>query len=159
MATFKLDKTDIQILSKLQANSKVTNLKLSKDVGLSPAPTLERVKKLEKVGVIKSYHAQVDPTKVGMTVQTFVMVKLDWTKKTNLQSFIKKIQSIPEILECYRITGDADCMLRVVAKDIPAYETLMVETLAKLDEVSGTSSHMVLSTNKDTKVMPLSLNR
>ena len=74
MGYHKLDKTDRKILSILQGSAKITNAQLSKEIGLSPAPTLERVKKLEQTGIIKSYHAQLDPEKIGLGVSTFVLV-------------------------------------------------------------------------------------
>ena len=74
MADYKLDKTDLKILKILQENSKITNLDLSKRIGLSPAPTLERVKKLEQSGIILSYHAKVDSKAIGLNVGTYVLV-------------------------------------------------------------------------------------
>lgn len=155
MATEKLDELDLQILHSLQKNSKITNLKLSQDVGLSPAPTLERVKKLERKKIIKSYHAVVDPHAVGLQIESFVLVHLDWSQKSAMKSFVKKIESMPEIVECYRIVGDADCLLKVVTKDIPAYEEFVVEQLTRLDEVQRVHSLMVLSTAKMTRLLPL----
>ena len=80
MSEFKLDKTDLRILRLLQENSKITNLELSKKIGLSPAPTLERVKKLEQTNIIESYHAQVNAQTIGLNVKTFVLVSLAWKK-------------------------------------------------------------------------------
>ena len=77
----RLDKIDIKILNILQLNSKITNLELSKKIGLSPAPTLERVKKLEQLGVIESYHAKVNPLKVDLSISTFVLVNVAWHKQ------------------------------------------------------------------------------
>ena len=87
----KLDKIDLKILKILQANSKITNLDLSKKIGLSPAPTLERVKKLESSGIIKSYHAQVNPQIIGLSVKTFVLVSLAWQKENALEIYIKDL--------------------------------------------------------------------
>ena len=86
----KLDKIDAKILELLQTNSKITNLELSKKIGLSPAPTLERVKKLESTGVIESYHAKVSPQKVNLTISTFVLVNISWVKPKALESFIEE---------------------------------------------------------------------
>ncbi|HNL30467.1 MAG TPA: Lrp/AsnC family transcriptional regulator, partial [Saprospiraceae bacterium] len=80
----KLDKTDLKILQILQENSKITNLELSKRIGLSPAPTLERVKKLEQSGVIESYHANVNSQAIGLNVKTFALVSLAWHKENAL---------------------------------------------------------------------------
>jgi DNA-binding Lrp family transcriptional regulator len=109
--TEKLDKIDLKILKILQENSKITNLDLSKRIGLSPAPTLERVKKLEQSGVIESYHAIIDPVKIGLNVKTFVLVNIAWHKDNALNNFLDKINNIDEVVECYIITGEADCLL------------------------------------------------
>jgi len=151
----KLDKTDLQILRILQTNSKITNLQLSKRIGLSPAPTLERVRKLEKSGVIKSYYAYVDPQVVGCHVQTFILVSLAWHKKKALPTFVEKIKDIPEIIECYIITGEADCLLKVVAKDIPDYEQLLFRKLSQIEEIERLKTLMTLSTIKQSRLLPL----
>lgn len=150
----KLDKIDLKILKILQANSKITNLDLSKKIGLSPAPTLERVKKLESSGIIKSYHAQVDPQVIGLSVKTFVLVSLAWQKKNALENFIAKVAEIDEIVECYIITGEADFLMHLVCKDIPTYEQLLFKTLSKIEEIERLKTLMTLSTVKDSKVLP-----
>ena len=150
----KLDKIDLKILQILQANSKITNLDLSKKIGLSPAPTLERVKKLESSGVIKSYHAQVDPQVIGLSVKTFVLVSLAWQKENALENFIAKVGEIDEIVECYIITGEADFLMHLVCKDIPTYEQLLFKTLSKIEEIERLKTLMTLSTVKDSKVLP-----
>ena len=119
MAENKMDKIDLKILKILQENCKITNLDLSKKIGLSPAPTLERVKKLENTGIIASYHAKVNPQTIGLNVKTFVLVSLAWQKENALDNFIEKVKAIPEITACYIITGEADILMQVVCKDIP----------------------------------------
>ena len=93
----KLDKIDLKILRILQENSKITNLDLSKKIGLSPAPTLERVKKLEQSGVVESYHAQVSPQAIGLSVKTFVLVSLAWQKENALNNFLEKIITFVDV--------------------------------------------------------------
>ena len=124
----KLDKTDLKILHILQENSKITNLDLSKKIGLSPAPTLERVKKLENTEIIQSYHAKVNQQAIGLNVKTFVQVSLAWQKDNALNNFMAKVQEIDEIVECYIITGEADFLMKIVCKDIPTYEQLLFKT-------------------------------
>jgi DNA-binding Lrp family transcriptional regulator len=148
----KLDKIDHKILRILQENSKITNLDLSKQIGLSPAPTLERVKKLEQSGVIESYHAQVNPQTVGLNVKTFVLVSLAWQKSNALNNFLEKIKGIDEIVECYIITGEADFIMKIVSKDIPSYEQLLFKTLSQIEEIERVKTLMTLSTVNDTKV-------
>jgi Lrp/AsnC family transcriptional regulator, leucine-responsive regulatory protein len=150
----KLDKLDHKILRILQDNSKITNLDLSKQIGLSPAPTLERVKKLEQSGVIESYHAQVNPQTVGLNVKTFVLVSLAWQKNNALNNFLEKIKGIEEIVECYIITGEADFIMKIVSRDIPSYEQLLFKTLSQIEEIERVKTLMTLSTVKDTKVLP-----
>lgn len=152
--TDKLDKIDLHILKILQDNSKITNLDLSKRIGLSPAPTLERVKKLEQSDVIQSYHAQVNPEAIGLMVKTFVLVSLDWRKPQARESFLEQVDIIEEITECYIITGEADFLIKIVCKDIPTYERLLFKTLQQIDEIERLKTLMTLSTVKDAKLLP-----
>ena len=150
----KLDKIDLRILEILQDNCKITNLDLSKKIGLSPAPTLERVKKLENNEVISSYHAEVNPLALGLNVKTFVLVSLAWQKENALNHFLEKISEIGEITECYIITGEADFLIKIVCKDIPTYEQLLFKTLSQIEEIERLKTLMTLSTVKNAKVLP-----
>ena len=150
----KLDKTDLKILHILQENSKITNLDLSKKIGLSPAPTLERVKKLENTEIIQSYHAKVNQQAIGLNVKTFVQVSLAWQKDNALNNFMAKVQEIDEIVECYIITGEADFLMKIVCKDIPTYEQLLFKTLSQIEEIERLKTLMTLSTLKDSSVLP-----
>lgn len=151
----KLDKIDRKILEILQSDGRITNAQLSKEIGLSPAPTLERVKKLENSGVIKSYHAKLDTEKINLGVSTFVMVTLKAHNKGNIEQFIKAINEIPEIIECHHITGSGDFVLKVISQDIPSYQQLMLEKVSEIEVVDNMQSLVILSTFKDSKVMPL----
>ena len=150
----KLDKIDLKILKILQNNSKITNLELSKQIGLSPAPTLERVKKLESTKIIESYHAIVNPTSIGLNVKTFVLVSLAWQKERALNNFLEKVKAIEEITECYIITGEADFLIKIICKDIPTYEQLLFKTLSQIEEIERLKTLMTLSTVKNSKILP-----
>jgi len=150
----KLDKIDLKILKILQENSKITNLDLSKKIGLSPAPTLERVKKLEQSDIIQSYHAHVNPTQMGLNVKTFVLVSLAWKRENALNSFLEKISLIDEVTECYIITGEADFLMKIICKDIPTYEQLLFKTISQIEEIERLKTLMTLSTVKDAKLLP-----
>jgi DNA-binding Lrp family transcriptional regulator len=150
----KIDKLDAHILQILQESSKITNLELSKRIGLSPAPTLERVKKLENNGVIESYHAKVNAQALGLQVRTFVLVSLAWQKENALELFIKQIEAINEISECYIITGDADFLLKIICKDLASYEKLLFKTLSQIEQIERLKTLMTLSVVKDKKVLP-----
>ncbi len=151
----KLDAIDRKILELLQRNSNITNAQLAQEVGLSPAPTLERVKKLETAGIIKSYHAVVDTASVGLGVSTFVMASLKGHNKENITKFITAISAIPEIVECHHLTGEADFILKIVAPDIPSYQKLMLEQVSNIEVVDNLQSMVILSTFKDTKIVPI----
>lgn len=155
MSNQKLDQIDRHVLDILQANAKITNAQLSKEIGLSPAPTLERVKKLETSGIIQSYHAQLNRDKVNLGVTTFVMVTLVSHKKDTTMSFVERVNEIPEIIECHHITGSGDFLLKVVARDIPAYQALMLDVINEISEVAHTQTMVIMSTFKESKVMPI----
>lgn len=145
----KIDQTDIKILNTLQRDGRITNTALAKQINISPPPTLERVKKLEKSGVIKKYVALLDPTTVGIGTHTFVEVRLNGHTKKNVTEFIKTAQKMDEIMECHHVTGDADFLLKIAVKDIPAYENLVLHKLTTLPHVSNLKTMVVLSTFKD----------
>lgn len=151
----KFDKIDRKILQILQSNAKITNAQLSKEIGLSPAPTLERVKKLENAGIINSYHARLDPSKIGLGVHTFVQVSLKGHNSQTIQTFLAEIEKIEEVIECHHMTGNADFVLRIVAADIDSYHRIMVEKVSEIDVVNTLQTNVILKTYKDSKVMPL----
>ncbi len=151
----KFDKTDLKILQKLQQDGRITNLQLSQEIGLSPAPTLERVKKLETSGVIKSYHANVNEQVVGLGIQAFVSISLTRQIENAIAGFKEKINKIPEILECYQLTGNSDYLIKIMVKDIPAFEALISHKLGKIEEIGQMQSMVILSKIKDSKEVPL----
>jgi len=151
----KIDKIDKKILEILQRNAKITNAQLSKEIGLSPAPTLERVRKLESKGIISGYNAKLDMSKIGLGVSTFVMVTLKGHNKKNLVSFLDKIQDVNNVIECHHITGSADFILKVVSENIESYQELMLETVSEIEVTDSLQSMVILSTFKDSKVMPI----
>ena len=155
MAKFKLDNIDRNILKILQRDGRITNSQLSKDIGLSPAPTLERVKKLEQTGYISSYHAVLDKEKLGLGVTTFVMVSLKQHNKETIEKFIEAINDLEEVIECHHTTGTADFMLKVVSEDIADYQKLMLEEISNIEVIADMQSMVILSTFKDSKAVPV----
>ena len=153
----KLDKIDRKILEILQADGKITNAQLSKEIGLSPAPTLERVKKLETSGLIKSYHAQLDTQMLGLGVSIFILISLSSHKLNQINTFIEKVNKIPEVIECHHITGSGDFMLKVLTTDIPSYQKLILDKLSQIEEIGNMQSMVVLANYKQSKVMPIPL--
>lgn len=151
----KLDEIDKRILVILQKNAKITNAQLSQDIGLSPAPTLERVKKLEQSGLIKSYHAELDTEMLGLGVQMFVQVMLKGHNKQNIDMFMDAIRDIPEVIECHHVTGNSDLILKIISRDIGSYQKFMLENISEIEVVDNLQSMVILSTLKDSKDMPL----
>lgn len=155
MSKLKLDKIDHNILEILQSRGKITNAQLSKEVGLSPAPTLERVKKLETSGIIESYHAELNRRKVGLGVMTFVQVTLSGHRKAITQQFIDTVNAVPQIVECHHVTGSCDFLLKVISEDMDAYQRLITDTINEIEVVAGTQTMVILSTIKNSKVLPV----
>jgi len=151
----KIDNIDRKILRMLQENSKITNAYLSKQIGLSPAPTLERVRKLEKKGIIIGYHAQLNLSKIGLGVSTFVLVSLKEHNKKNINIFLDKIYKVKNVIECHHITGTGDFILKVVSENIASYQKLMLDKVSEIEATDSLQSMVILSTFKDNKVMPL----
>ena len=150
-----LDKIDMQILKILQENGRITNLQLSGEIGLSPAPTLERVRKLENAGYIKSYHALVDEEMLGLGIKTFIQVQLDFHKGNTIETFAEELKNIREVTECHHVTGECDFLLKVYVKDIKSYERLIMDKISKISVVKTFQTMMILSTSKKEATIPL----
>ena len=151
----KLDIIDLKMLNALQENSKITNIELSKVVGLSAAPTLGRVQKLEKLGIISSYHARVNQSKLGLGFTALVQLSLIRQKSTAQLNFIEQINKIDEVMECIQLTGNFDYQLRIVTKDIPSFETILEKRLGQIEEIGQMQTSVVLAIKKDSTVAPL----
>lgn len=151
----KLDKIDLHILSILQREGRITNSELAKRVGLSAAPTLERVKKLERNGVIEGYRARLNPEKMGFDIDTFVEVILSRHKKDNILEFMEAVKDVSEITSCYHITGKADFMLKVSVKNMQAYEDFLLHTLSTLPGLQHVETKIVMSNVKEEPSPPI----
>jgi DNA-binding Lrp family transcriptional regulator len=152
----KLDEIDFKILNILQANGRITNVQLSNEIGLSPAPTLERVKKLEHAGFIESYHALLNGQKLGLGVTVFLEVSLNTHKENAIEQFMNDIQKLPEVVECYHITGTADFLLKIYAENIAAYQNILIHKIGKTSDVGHVHSKIVLGVVKKSMQLPIS---
>jgi Lrp/AsnC family leucine-responsive transcriptional regulator len=150
-----LDKTDRKILRILQSDGRITNADLAERIGISPPPTLERVRKLERNGIIRRYAALINPLAVGVETFTFVEVTLSRHGQDAVMAFMKAVEGVPEILECHHITGDADFLLKIAVRNIPAYEDLVLHTLTALPHIQHLKSLVVLSTLKNETSLPI----
>jgi Lrp/AsnC family leucine-responsive transcriptional regulator len=150
-----IDNIDVKILKTLQSQGRITNIELSQKVGLSAAPTLERVKKLEKAGIINSYHAKVDPHKIGLGFSALINVSLERQKDNAMTRFREKIEAIEEVVECLQVTGNFDYQLRVMVKDIPKFEQLIAGKLSKIEEIGQMQTMVVLNEVKSSRSLPI----
>lgn len=148
-----IDNVNRQILNILQEQGSITNSELAAKVGMAPPTVLERVKKLERLGVIKKYVALVDEQKIGRGIIAFVSISVADHSSQAIKNFNKEIHNLNQVLECYHITGEKDYLLKVIVKDIPAYEAFALDKLAALPNIGKISTMFVLSAIKqDTKI-------
>ena len=147
----KLDIIDLKILKALQEDGRISNLDLSNKIGLSPAPTLERVKKLERSEIIKGYHAELNTYKVGLGTETFMLISLAFNQQNAIDNFVQGIRKIEEVVECYQVTGASDFILRILVKDINAYELLVREKLSQIKEITNMQTMVIMSTIKKSR--------
>jgi len=150
-----LDETDVQILNLLQSDGRITNAELAKRVGLSPPSVLQRVRALEKSGLIRGYVALLDPERLGLKITAMVMISLSLHQEQPIERFRRGIQDIPEITECYHVSGDFDFLLKVVVRDMRAYEVFLREKLSKIKGIGKITTNFVLASNKLTTQIPL----
>jgi Lrp/AsnC family leucine-responsive transcriptional regulator len=150
-----LDDKDIQILNLLQTDGRITNADLAKAVNLSPPSVLQRVRALEKAGLIRGYVALLDPDRLGLKITALVMISLSLHQERPIEQFRKQIQDIPEIQECYHVSGDFDFLLKVLVRDIRAYEQLVREKFTKIKGIQQIKTSFVMGIPKQTTVIPL----
>jgi len=150
-----LDEVDVQILGMLQDDGRITNADLAKKVGLSPPSVLQRVRTLEKLGLIRGYHALLDHERLGLKITALAMISLSLHQEQPIERFRRSIQDIPEVLECYHVSGEFDFLLKIVVKDIRSYEQLVREKLSKIKGIGQIRSSFVLATPKYTTQIPL----
>ncbi len=148
-----LNETDKKIVMLLQEDSKQTNKELSNKLGLSVTAIYERVKKLEKEGVIKKYVALIEKSKVDKAFVAFCHIKLVQHSKDYVIKFEREVAKLEEILECYHISGDYDYLLKVLVKDMQEFRNFMVKKLTTIDHIGSTLSTFMISEVKHTTVI------
>jgi len=150
-----LDPFERKILRELQRDGTQTMAELAARVGLSASPCWRRVDRLEREGVIRGRVALVDRRKVGLNAHIFAQVRLNAHGRANLDEFSDAIRGFPEVLDAYVLMGQTDFMLRIVAKDIDAYERFFFEKLSKLPGIQEITSTVALSEIKSTPELPV----
>ncbi len=145
-----LDKTDILILKALQENGRITVKDLALKVHLSPTPVFERMHRLEKEGVIQRYTAVLSPSKLGRGFMVFCSVRLRRMGKEIAHDFVSRVKGIPEVAECYNISGDFDYLLKIYAPDMKYYNDFLINTLGTIDSLGSIQSWFVMDEVKNS---------
>jgi Lrp/AsnC family transcriptional regulator, leucine-responsive regulatory protein len=157
MARPDLDEIDLRILHALQHDGRLSNVELAARVHLSPSPCLARVKALQARGIIAKHVALLDPQHLGMNVNVFIQVSLDKQVKESLDTFERAVRALPNVMECYLMTGDADYLVRVVVPDMQSLEHLIIDELTRIPGVANIRSSFSLKQVKYTTALPLDL--
>ncbi|MEZ5500387.1 MAG: Lrp/AsnC family transcriptional regulator [Steroidobacteraceae bacterium] len=152
-----IDETDLRILSLLQRDASASVGEIAEAVGLSQSPCWRRIQRLDRAGVIRSRVAVLDGARLGLNCELFVQVRFEANSPDTLAQFEDTVRRTPEILECHMLMGEVDFLLRVVTRDVQAYDSLLRNTLAKIPGVRSVSSTMTLSAIKRGQSLPLHL--
>ncbi|MBC9176272.1 winged helix-turn-helix transcriptional regulator [Pseudoroseomonas wenyumeiae] len=149
-----LDAVDRQILAELQSDGRMTNVELARRVELSAPPCLRRVRRLEEAGIIRGYHAEVDPVALGWQITFFALVGLESQKQALLDAFQDEVKTWPEVRECHMIRGGGDFLLRLVARDT-AHENALTQRLTGHSTVNRVQTLQTIHTAKQMPGVPL----
>jgi DNA-binding Lrp family transcriptional regulator len=155
MAGPALDAVDYEILSALQDDGRITNVDLAARVGLTAPPCLRRVRSLEQRGIIKGYHAKLDPALLGYGITVFALVSLRSQAESDLQAFEDHIASLPQVRECHMLNGEIDFILKIVAPDLQAFQQFLTSNLTTAPNVASVKTSLTIRTSKDSPGVPI----
>jgi len=151
----ELDKIDLRILAELQRDASLTNVELAARVNLSPSPCLARVRALKQSGLISKHVTLLDPRKLGLNVNVFIQVSLEKQTRAGLESFERAVLALPQVMECYLMSGDSDYLIRVLVPEVQALEHFIVDKLTRLAGVASIRSSFALKQVKYQTALPL----
>lgn len=149
-----IDAKDRQLLSYLQLDSKMTTKELSLKVNLSSTAVYERIRKLERNGVISSYSANIDLGSIDKDFVVFCQIKLSGHRHEYLVKFEREVIKFPEVLECYNVSGDYDYLLKILVKDMGAYHKFLNDKLTYLEHIASAHSTFIINEVKNTSIIP-----
>lgn len=158
MAKVKLDRIDRKILNDLQEKGRMTNVELAERAGISAPPCLRRVRALEEAGVIKGYHAEIDPGSLGFGVSVFAQVGLSSQSETDLKKFEDLVRGWPLVRECFLVSGEADYILKIVAEDWDSYQKFLTTHLTTAPNVSHIKSALGIRVAKHKPGVPVEID-
>lgn len=151
----KLDALDYQILNILQVDGRITNAKLASAVGLSAPPMSERVRKLERLGLIKGYRAEIDHNALGQSFTAYVAINVDVGRLRDVADLEQGLRDLSEVMECYHIAGGIDFLLKVRVDSQEGYKQFVVERLSRIEGINKIHTWVVLSTIKESYAVEL----
>lgn len=155
MKEHKLDATDLRILQEVQRNGRITIAELSRRVNLTKTPCAERLRRMEKAGVISGYFARLDPSILDVAHLAMVQVQLKGTTSDELEAFNRAVARVPEIQSCHMIAGGYDYLLKVRTRDIESYRRVLGAVISRLPGVLQTHTYVVMETVKDELTLAL----
>ena len=155
METHQLDKTDLQLLKILQENGRISIKELAQRVHLSPTPVFDRVRRLESTGVIERYTAVLNAAKLGQGFIVFCSVRLRRMGKDIAHDFVERVKDIPEVAECYNISGEFDYLLKIYAPDMQYYNEFCINVLGTIESLGSIQSSFVMNPVKTSVGIPL----
>ena len=150
-----IDAIDRRIIAAVQNDGRISTHELAAQVGLSPSPCARRLRLLEEAGVIKGYTAIIDQRKVGLPVSAFASIKLERQREESLDRFAHAVAGWPEVVDCYLMTGQRDYLMRIVVRDLDAYEQFLKDKLTRLDGVASIETSFALGQVKRSETLPL----
>ena len=151
-----LDRYDRQILAVLQQDGRISNQDLAERIGLSPSPCLRRVRALEEAGIIVGYRARLDPKALGYPLMALIYIAMDKHTSERFEQFEREVCAFSEVQECVLITGqDADYQLKVVVRDMDAFQELLLNRITRISGVTGVHSSFVLRRVVDSAALPV----
>ena len=150
-----LDEIDRKILQLMQENAKLTTKELADKIKLSPTPTFERLKRLEREGFIDHYAAVLHPEKTGNGLIAFCNIRLKQHSRTIGLDVMQAVQKIPEVTECYNISGDYDFMIKIYVRDMPHYQEFVLMRLGEIKSIGSLHSIFVIGEIKNSHAIPV----
>jgi Lrp/AsnC family leucine-responsive transcriptional regulator len=150
-----LDRTDRRILECLQADGRISNVQLARQVNLTPTPCIERVKRLERQGYIRGYTAILNPELVNAGLLVFVEIDLSHNSPDAFRRFREEARQLPEIMDCHLVSGNFDYLIKARVSDMKAYRELLGDKILSLPDVKGSRSYVVMEEVKETLNLPL----
>ena len=155
MGATTIDELDRSILAILQEEGRITNVELASRVGLTAPPCLRRMRALEEAGVIKGYHAELDPGALGYGIMVFALVSLRSQAEDDLRAFEAHVATLPQVRECHMLNGEIDFILKIVAHDLQGFQSFLTSHLTPAPNVASVKTSLTIRTSKDLAGIPI----